>query len=39
MASGYPVSEAMQAIDIVETMRNGRMTIGSDRHPFMIKQA
>ena len=33
---GYPVSEARQAIEIVETMRHlDVMTGGSDRHPFL----
>lgn len=37
---GFPVSEAMQAIDIVETVRNMHPSPNaSDRHPFMIKQA
>lgn len=37
---GFPVSEAMQAIDIVETVRNMHPSPkASDRHPFMIKQA
>ena len=33
---GYPVSEARQAIEIVETMRHlDVMTSGSDRHPIL----
>ena len=37
---GYPVSEARQAIDIVETFRNmDPSPNASDRHPFLIQQA
>ena len=36
---GYPVSEARQAIEIVETMRHmDVMTGGSDRHPMLARQ-
>ena len=36
---GYPVSEARQAIEIVETMRNmDVMTGGGDRHPMLARQ-
>ena len=35
---GYPVSEARQAIEIVETMRHMDVMTGGDRHPMLARQ-